>query len=84
MVSNLPSNLDSYPCIAFGSPSFCVHAEMCAILQELYVSQDKEWYIIWFLTQESIGFNFCFWVNFHNLVAKKKSVNWTKKLKNEK
>jgi hypothetical protein len=36
------------------------------------------WYIIWFLTQESIGFNFFFWANFHNLVAKKKSVNWIK------
>jgi hypothetical protein len=27
-------------------------------LQELYISQEDEWYIIWFLTQESVGFNF--------------------------
>jgi hypothetical protein len=46
MVFNLPSNLDSYPCITFASPSFCVHVEMCTILQELYISQDEEWYII--------------------------------------
>jgi hypothetical protein len=36
-----------------------LHAEMCAIfLQELYISQEDEWYIIWFLTQESVGFSF--------------------------
>jgi len=46
MIPGLPINLDSYPCITFLLPPFFCMLKCVQFLQELYIAQEDELYII--------------------------------------